>query len=112
MDSNKSTIVVGQTVSLDGISLPSAPELSYSLNGRYYIGDVSLQLDYSWQDEHFLQGENAPYSKSPAYGIANARYFFAQNLADEEYFTYQNSLGADWGYSVWDKPRTFGLKFK
>jgi hypothetical protein len=47
MDSNKSTIVVGQTVNLDGISLPSAPELSYSLNGRYYIGDVSLQLDYS-----------------------------------------------------------------
>ena len=124
MDSNKSTIVGGQTVSLDGISLPSAPELSYSLIGRYYIDNVSLQLDYSWQDEHFLQVENDPYSKSPAYGIANASIdwssedgtwgvsLFAQNLANEEYFTYQNSLGADWGYGVWGKPRTFGLKFK
>ena len=124
LDSDKSTIVAGETVSLDGVSLPSAPELSYSLIGRYYIGNVSLQLDYSWQDEHFLQVENDPYSKSPSYGIANASIdwtsedgawgvsFFAQNLADEEYFTYQNSLGDDWGYGVWGKPRTFGLKFK
>jgi iron complex outermembrane receptor protein len=124
MNSNKSTIVGGQTVSLDGISLPSAPEVSYSLIGRYYIGNVSLQLDYSWQDDHFLQVENDPYSKSPAYGIANASIdwtsedgvwgisFHAHNLADEEYFTYQNSLGEDWGYGVWGKPRTFGLKFK
>jgi iron complex outermembrane receptor protein len=123
MDSNKSTIVGGQTVSLDGVSLPSAPEVSYSLISRYYIGNVSLQFDYSWQDKHFLQVENDPYSESPSYGIANASIdwtsedgtwgvsFFAQNLADEEYFTYQNSLGADWGYGVWGKPRTFGLKF-
>ncbi len=124
MDSDKSTIVGGQTVSLDGVSLPSAPELSYSLIGRYYVGNVSLQLDYSWQDKHFLQVENDPYSESPAYGIANASIdwtsedgvwgvsLFAQNIADEEYFTYQNSLGDDWGYGVWGKPRTFGLKFK
>ena len=124
MDSDKSTIVAGETVSLDGISLPSAPELSYSVIGRYYIGNVSLQLDYSWQNEHFLQVENDPYSKSPAYGIANASVdwmsedgifgvsLYAQNLADEQYFTYQNSLGDDWGYGVWGKPRTFGLKFK
>lgn len=39
-------------------------------------------------------------------------YLYAQNLADEQYFTYQNSLGDDWGYGVWGKPRTFGLKFK
>jgi iron complex outermembrane receptor protein len=124
MTSDKSTIVAGDTVSLDGISLPSAPEVSYSLIGRYYIGNIALQLDYSWQDEHFLQVENDPYSQSPAYGIANASMewtsedaswgisLFAQNLANEEYFTYQNSLGADWGYGVWGKPRTFGLKFK
>jgi iron complex outermembrane receptor protein len=124
MKSDKSTIVAGDTVSLNGISLPSAPEISYSLIGRYYIGNVSLQLDYSWQDEHFLQVENDAYSESPAYGIANASMdwtsqdgtwgisLFAQNIANEEYFTYQNSLGADWGYGVWGKPRTVGLKFK
>jgi iron complex outermembrane receptor protein len=124
MSSNKSTIVGGQTVELNGISLPSAPELSYSFIGRYYIDNMSLQLDYSWQDEHFLQIENDPYSKSPAYGIVNASInwssedgvwgisLFAQNLANKEYFTYQNSLGDDWGYGVWGKPRIFGLKFK
>lgn len=35
---------------------------------------------------------------------------FVRNLTDEEYFTYQNTLGPDWGYAVWGKPRTAGVR--
>jgi iron complex outermembrane receptor protein len=74
-------------------------------------------------DDHYLQIENDPYSKEDAYGLGNAKVAwssldgsyvveaFVRNLADEEYFTYQNTLGSDWGYGVWGKPRTFGAKF-
>ncbi len=128
MDSDESSPVAGDVYEYDGVELPSAPELSYNLVARYYIplgdvGEITLQGDYTWQDDHFLQVENDPYSHHESYGIANAkvawnsvdgRYTveaFVNNLADEEYFTYQNTLGDDWGYGVWGKPRTYGARF-
>lgn len=128
MESDKSSRVAGDIYEYDGVELPSAPEISYNLVARYYIplgdaGELALQADYSWQDDHFLQVENDPYSHHESYGIANAkvgwasidgRYtfeLFVNNLADEEYFTYQNTLGDDWGYGVWGKPRTYGARF-
>ncbi len=128
MDSNKSSPVAGDIYEYDGVELPSAPELSYNMVARYYIslgdaGELTLQGDYSWQDDHFLQVENDPYSMQESYGITNAklawsssdgRYTvetFVNNLTDEEYFTYQNTLGDDWGYGVWGKPRTYGARF-
>ncbi|MDZ7669313.1 MAG: TonB-dependent receptor [Gammaproteobacteria bacterium] len=56
------------------------------------------------------------------YGLANAKVAwsslegtytveaFVRNLTDEEYYTYQNTLGPDWGYGVWGKPRTAGVR--
>ncbi|VUD62627.1 Pesticin receptor [Thalassocella blandensis] len=125
-DSDQEFIVAGDTYTLDGNELPSSPGLTYNLVARYYIGlgqkgELVLQGDYAWQDEHYLQIENDPYSHHDAYGITNAKISwqsqsgrwniaaFAKNLSDEEYFTYQNTLGADWGYAVWGKPRTVGL---
>ena len=94
---------------------------------RYYQGlgdrgELTYQVDYSWQDDHFLQIENDPYSKQSAYGLVNAKLSwmspegtwtlaaFVTNLTDEEYFTYQNTLGSDWGYGVWGKPRMGGVR--
>ncbi|MDO3385678.1 TonB-dependent receptor [Gilvimarinus sp. SDUM040013] len=128
MESDQSSPVAGDTYYYDGNELPSAPELSFNTVLRYYIpmgdtGELALQADYSWQDEHFLQVENDPYSHHDSYGIANAkvswtsldgRYTvdaFVNNVLEEEYFTYQNTLGSDWGYAVWGRPRTMGLKF-
>ncbi len=126
-DSDQIFFVAGDEYTLDGNELPSAPELTYNLVARYYIGlgnsgSLALQADYSWQDEHFLQIENDPYSLHESYGIANAkvswespsaRYTleaFVRNATDEEYFTYQNTLGGDWGYGVWGQPRTTGVR--
>ncbi|WP_041523206.1 TonB-dependent receptor [Gilvimarinus agarilyticus] len=126
-DSDQVFLVAGDEYTLDGNELPSAPALTYNLVGRYYIplgsaGELALQADYAWQDDHYLQIENDPYSKHDAYGIANAKVSwlsaserltveaFVKNATDEEYFTYQNTLGSDWGYGVWGLPRTAGVK--
>ncbi|MGQ9427568.1 TonB-dependent receptor [Gilvimarinus sp. F26214L] len=120
--------VAGDIYPLDGNELPSAPGLTYNLVARYYLGlgdagDITLQADYAWQDEHYLQVENDPYSWHDSYGLANAKVSwhslegtfaveaFVNNLANEEYFTYQNTLWTDWGYAVWGKPRTYGARF-
>ncbi|MFI2811463.1 TonB-dependent receptor domain-containing protein [Microbulbifer sp. M83] len=127
-DSEQIFFVAGDSYTLDGNELPSAPGFTYNLVARYYqalgeSGELVFQGDYSWQDDHFLQIENDPYSRHEAYGLANAsvswyspsqRYSvqaFVNNLADEEYFTYQNTLGSDWGYGVWGQPRTAGMRF-
>lgn len=127
LDSDVSSPVAGDLYDYDGAQLPSAPELTYNLVARYYIplgesGELTLQADYNWLDDHFLQVENDPYSHHESYGIANARIgwnsvegrftvdAFVNNAADEEYFTYQNTLGSDWGYGVWGKPRTYGVR--
>ncbi len=126
-DSEQIFFVAGDEYTLDGNALPSAPEFTYNFVARYYLGlengsEVVFQGDYSWQDDHYLQIENDPYSEHEAYGIANAKVSwhspgaswtvsaFANNLFDEEYFTYQNTLGSDWGYGVWGKPRMVGVR--
>ncbi|QKX17130.1 TonB-dependent receptor [Microbulbifer sp. YPW1] len=127
-DSEQLFFVAGDAYTLDGNELPSAPAFTYNLVARYYQslgdnGELVFQGDYAWQDDHYLQVENDPYSKQSAYGLANAKVAwhsptdtysveaFARNLANEEYFTYQNTLGSDWGYGVWGQPRTAGLRF-
>lgn len=126
-DSDQIFIVAGDEYTFDGNELPSAPNLTYNLVARYYQGlgdrgELTYQVDYSWQDDHFLQIENDPYSKQSAYGLVNAKLSwmspegtwtvaaFVTNLTDEEYFTYQNTLGSDWGYGVWGKPRMGGVR--
>ncbi|WP_295803121.1 TonB-dependent receptor [uncultured Microbulbifer sp.] len=127
-DSDQLFFVAGDAYTLDGNELPSAPGFTYNLMARYYMslggnGELVFQADYAWQDDHFLQIENDPYSKHDAYGLANAKVSwhspsdtysveaFARNLTNEEYFTYQNTLGSDWGYGVWGQPRTAGMRF-
>ena len=129
LDSDRTSIVAGDVLSLDGNELPSAPAISYNVLARYFRplqggSEIALQVDYSWQDAHFLQVQNDPFSRHPAYGIANAKVSwhsadrqwtvsgFVKNLADQEYFTYQNTLGDDWGYGVWGQPRTVGAQVR
>ncbi|WP_341939393.1 TonB-dependent receptor [Marinimicrobium sp. C2-29] len=128
-DSEQIFIVAGDEYTFDNNELPSAPAMTYNLVARYYqsldnSSEITYQLDYAWQDDHYLQIENDPYSRQSAYGLMNAKISwvssggnytlsaFANNLTDEEYFTYQNTLGSDWGYGVWGQPQTVGVKFK
>ena len=120
--------VAGDFYTLEGNELPSAPGVNANMVARYYVGlgeygELAFQADYTWQDDHYLQIENDPYSYHDSYGLGNAKVSwhsitgaytveaFVNNLTDEQYFTYQNTLGEDWGYGVWGKPRTYGAKF-
>jgi len=102
--------VAGDEYSLDGNETPSAPAWTYNLVARYYQelgdrGELTYQVDYAWQDDHFLQLSNDPYSFQEGYGLANAKLSwtspgdkytlsaFVNNLTDEQYFTYQNTWG-------------------
>lgn len=124
-DSDQRFQVAGEFFQLDGNELPSAPELTFNFVARYYLdlrtaGNMTFQVDYGWQDDHYLQVENDPYSAQDSYGIANAKAswhspeetfrvdLLVENVTGEEYFTYQNTLGPDWGYAVWGKPRWYG----
>lgn len=126
-DSDQVFEVAEDFYAMDGNELPSAPELTFNFVARYYLGlatagSMIFQVDYAWQDDHFLQIENDPYSRHDSYGIANAKISwhspeetftveaFVENATDEEYFTYQNTLGDDWGYAVWGKPRWAGAR--
>lgn len=126
LDSDEVFTVALDSYPADGNELPSAPGLTYNLVGRYYfelgtMGSMVFQADYAWQDDHYLQVENDPYSFHESYGIVNAKVSwlspdetftvdaFVENATDEEYFTYQNTLGDEWGYAVWGKPRWAGI---
>lgn len=128
-DSDQIFVVAKDEYTLNNNELPSAPALTYNLVARYYQefgngSELTYQLDYNWQDDHYLQIENDPYSQQSAYGLMNAKLSwvspggsytlsaFVNNLTDEEYFTYQNTLEEDWGYGVWGQPQTAGVKFK
>ena len=115
--------VGGTDYFLDGNELQGAPGSNFNAIARYSINNVTLQLDYSWRDDQFLQTENDPFSLEEAYGLANARISwssddqrytleaFVRNLSDEVYRDYQNTLGADWGTISWGRPRTSGIRF-
>jgi outer membrane receptor protein involved in Fe transport len=59
-------------------------------------------VDYNWQDEQYLAGDNDPLSLQDSYGLASVTLtlgsvkdtwsvsFLAHNITDEEYATYQN----------------------
>ncbi|WP_020208635.1 TonB-dependent receptor [Gilvimarinus chinensis] len=120
IDSELVTNVGGQEIAIDGNEMPSAPGISANIVARYYLNNWTLQADYTWVDEHELQLENDPWSKQDAYGITNAQVSWnsgawtvtgaVKNLLDEEYFTYQNTGGDDWGYAVWGAPQTAYVK--
>lgn len=120
LDSDIVTKVAGQNIEIDGNEMPSAPGISMNMVARYYLNSWTFQADYTWQDDHELQLENDPWSKQESYGIANAQVSWGygnwavtgavKNLLNEEYLTYQNTGGGDWGYAVWGAPRTAYVK--
>lgn len=58
--------------------LPSAPELQYTLSGKYTVpvdvfsGTLSVRLDYSWTDDYFMEAANDPWLHQDSYHTLNA----------------------------------------
>lgn len=107
------------------------PMTNLSVNGvaRYSIpfkdkdaGSLTLQLDWSWMDDHFFTIDNVPTEAGDAYALANARavwtssngrtkvQLFVDNIFDKEYYVFASDLGRNWGNVVWGRPRWAGVE--
>ncbi|NOX50512.1 MAG: TonB-dependent receptor [Gammaproteobacteria bacterium] len=132
MDSNVENIpTVTEGVEVDA-ELPLAPE--FSVNGlvRYewpaLNGQLSMQFDFNYNGDQFLETTNASASKEEAHFIGNANITYAddssswrvmawvKNIGNEEYRIYNIDLagvvvlgGSPFNLSVFAPPRTFGV---
>jgi len=125
-------------------NVPRTPENSFSVSadnsfGQWLGGEVSLHLDYRWQDEYSANQNSTPayanyeMSRSPAYGLLNARLssvwqsasgvrttvsLWGNNVLDEKYllnsatFGYGTVPGSGGNHSrmdIWAQPATYGI---
>ncbi len=125
---------VGGLQDLAGGELQNAPELKYSLNGRYQTAlgasawDGYVQLGYVWQDDVQFSLNQDPLTIQEDYGIANLSFglldqqeryqinFFVRNLFDESYANniFRDALvtGAVAHYIPREAERFFGGSFR
>ncbi len=116
---------------LDGRRLPRAPEFKYSVGLTYTApvaaGDLSLRVDYTWQDEVFFSAFNVAqlYQDSYGWGRARATYepsdggwsvaAFVDNISDEEIISNATFNGDIIDSTVTGNmapPRTVGVEFR
>jgi iron complex outermembrane receptor protein len=106
------------------VELPQAPSLSANLLVRYNTdvasGNLALQLDGNWNDDHYMEGSNSIASVQEAYTVVNFRTSYTmdnwevsawvRNLTDEEYLLYNLDIGF-FGFveQVYSPPRQAGL---
>ena len=105
------------------VDLPQAPDVSFNWLGAYNTdigaGNLRLQLDGNWNNDHFMEASNAPVSVQESYAILNARAAYnlgdwefsvwARNLLDEEFLIYQLDFavfGID--FEMYGPPRQVG----
>jgi iron complex outermembrane receptor protein len=119
----------GPATTIEGNEVANAP--SYSVNGRarYEFPLVlgfhpSLQVDFKYLDDHFLEPNNRAILQQDAYGVVNMRLgatqenggweaaVWVKNIADEEYVIAGEDLFLALGLGTWvlGQPRTYGVQ--
>ena len=108
------------------------PKWTAGLSGRYEVplsvGELALQLDYSWQDDVVLAADapNPSQVTQKAYGLLNGRIslkldrwdsevaLFGKNLTDKAYAVGATSLQRSVGINnlVIGEPRIWGIEFR
>ena len=119
----------GVLADLDGNQLASSPEWSLSLGGQYTANlpagyELSLRLDYYWQDEMYTRLFNREIDQIDDWDIWNAQAnlfspdqswyvrAYVKNIADDDNFVGMHLSGAASGLftNVFTmEPRTYGL---
>jgi len=108
--------------------MPQAPELSVNGLVRYEFdvgsGSVAAQVDFTYNDDHWMEVTNASVDDEDSYLLSNLRlsYFtgnrkwrataWVKNLSDEEYRIYALDVSgapAPFVNDVYGPPRTYGL---
>ena len=121
--------VSGSGFLFSDVEFPQAPEWSFNYLFRYNWdalgGNIALQLDGVYEDDHFLEIQNGPASLQEKSGIANARASYTtddgsweisawiKNIEDKARKVYSLDLGANGGSTAqFGSPQTFGLTVK
>ncbi len=114
-----------------GNNLTRSPKNSYTLSADYGFSlgdsaDVSLRMDYLYQDKFFRESSNVDLTTIDSYGLLNARMSVAtmngnwelslwgKNLTDEEYDVFRSNLSdfaSPTASAVKGAPRTYGVTF-
>lgn len=97
-------------------------QLTYQLPSTG-IGDLSANINYSWQSRYLNANKDAGFYEFPAYGLLNSRVVlskipvvgtgdvsvavWAKNLTDSKYWFINGALFG--GYRAWGEPRSYGI---
>lgn len=114
---------------IEGNKLANAPSFSINGRARYDFPVVrgmrpSLQVDFKYLDDHFLEPNNRAILKQDGYLLTNARLSLTQddgpweaalwvrNIADEKYVVAGEDLFLAAGVGTWvlGTPRTYGVQ--
>jgi iron complex outermembrane receptor protein len=119
-----SVVVQGTTVT--GVEMVLAPEFTFNGLLRYThpfsdVSNLSFQLDFNHQGDHYFDITNSALSKEDAYTVFNARIgyrynenisvaFWAKNFTDEEYRVYTFDFTGPGGFNqqFFAPPQWFG----
>jgi iron complex outermembrane receptor protein len=119
----------GQPTDYDGNDLAWAPEWKVYAGVQFVqpladLGDLTLNVDYSYQDESYSDPQNRELDFIPDYDVWNARATFnpasdrwqlaawVRNIADDDYITNHSEsslLRVD--RVIWGEPRMYGATF-
>ncbi len=110
---------------LDGVELPNTPNFSANYLVRYNFdalaGNIALQMDGVYYDDHYLEVSNGAGTLQEAYSAHNARLSWwgmddklrisawVKNLTDEEYKGYALDLGILGATATYAPPRMYGF---
>ena len=110
---------------LNGNALPNTPDYSVNYLARYNFdalaGNIALQVDGVYYDDHYLEVSNGAGTLQESYGTHNARISWAnrddklrisawvKNFTDEEYKAYALDLGILGATATYAPPRMYGL---
>jgi iron complex outermembrane receptor protein len=120
-------LVPGQApTDLSGNTVPFSPKLKWGLTGTYEheigIGSLSYNFIYSHQDEVEMSVFNSPFTQMTEWDTidANIRYrpqnerfsvaLWAKNLTDERTRIAANSVAGLWNFTMYGRPRSYGIE--
>ena len=112
---------------LSGLDVPFSPELKYGVSITYehefMEGRLQWNTNFNHQDENEFSVFNSPLTQMSERDLwdANLTYhdgegrfritLWSKNLLDERYRTAANSVAGLWNFTMYGRPRSYGVEF-
>ena len=117
----------GNLEDLSGLNVPFSPEWKWGASVTYDqelpVGNLSYNVNVNHQDENEFSVFNSPLTQfsertlwdaNVTYRSADQRYYltlWGKNLTDERYRTAANSVAGLWNFTMYGRPRSYGMEF-